>query len=268
MPSSSRPHWQLPPGVTRGLWDYVHSLPIADDYDAYFAYNRLFQFDEQVVVRALQTRGVGPGALVADLGCGTGRILVALGRLGLRGLALDLSEPMLSVVRDKAQRQGLPIQCLRVNLVQLQAVADQAVDGAVSLFSTLGMIRGRDNRQRVLEHACRILRPGKPFVIHVHNYWYNLRDPGGPWWVLSSLLRSMVFRDTEAGDKFFDYRGVPKMFLHVFTKRELCTALVRAGFRVERLIPLDPGRHRALAWPRCAGMLRANGWIAVCEKPG
>ena len=106
MPSPTRPHWQLPPGITRGLWDYIHSRPIADDYDAYFAYNRLFQFDEQVVIRALQVRGVGPGSVVADLGCGTGRILVALGRLGLRGLAVDLSEPMLAVVRAKARLAG------------------------------------------------------------------------------------------------------------------------------------------------------------------
>ena len=207
MPSPTRPHWQLPPGMTRGLWDYIHSRPIADDYDAYFAYNRLFQFDEQVVIRALQGRGVGPGSVVADLGCGTGRILIALGRLGLRGLAVDLSEPMLAVVRAKAQLEKLPIQCIRANLVQLESVADESVDGAVSLFSTLGMIRGRANRQRALQHACRILRPGRPFVIHVHNFWFNLWDPGGPWWVLSSLVRSAAVPRDGAGGQVLRLPG-------------------------------------------------------------
>jgi ubiquinone/menaquinone biosynthesis C-methylase UbiE len=240
---------------------------MADDYDSYFAYNRLFQFDEQVVLRALQAHGAEPGDLVADLGCGTGRILVTLGRLGIRGLAIDLSEPMLAVVRAKIAKERLPIQCVRANLVQLEMIRDEVVDGAVSLFSTLGMIRGHAHRQQALQHACRILKPGKPFVIHVHNYWFNLRDPGGPWWVLRTLLRAVAVRDMEAGDKFFDYRGVPKMFLHVFTQRELCVALRGAGFHLRQLIPLDVNRYRELRWPWLFGRLRANGWIAVCVKP-
>jgi SAM-dependent methyltransferase len=248
------------------MWDYIHSNPIADDYDAYFAYNRLFQFDEQVVMCELKSRGVGPGKLVADLGCGTGRILVTLCKAGLRGLAVDLSEPMLAVVRSKAGKDNLPIEGIRANLVQLDMIRDESVDAAVSMFSTLGMIRGRENRRQALRHAWRMLRPGAPFVIHVHNYWYNLYDPGGPWWVLGTTLRAAFVRDIEAGDKFFDYRGVPKMFLHVFTKGELCKELRIAGFNLRRLIPLDPRRHRALRWPWLFGRLRANGWIAVCEK--
>jgi SAM-dependent methyltransferase len=240
---------------------------MAEDYDAYFAYNRLFQLDEQVILRELEARGVARGGLIADLGCGTGRALVPLARRGIRGLALDLSAPMLSVVRRKIENENLPIQCIRADLVQLAGIADDAADAAISLFSTLGMIRGREFRQRALEHAWRILKPGGPFVLHVHNYWYNLYDPGGPWWVFANLLRALTIADIEPGDKFFDYRGVPKMFLHVFTKGELQRALRRAGFRVCGWIPLDPRRHRALRWPWLLGRLRANGWIVICEKP-
>ena len=35
-------------------------------------------------------------------------------------------------------------------------------------------------------------------------------------------------QDVEAGDKFFDYQGVPNMFLHVFTRSELLGDLSRA----------------------------------------
>ena len=154
---------------------------------------------------------------------------------------------------------------LQANLVELEGFADHVVDHGVSLFSTLGMIRGRENRLRALQHARRILRPGGLFVIHVHNYWYNLFDPAGPWWLFQNWLRSTVVRDIEAGDKFFDYRGVPNMFLHVFTPRELRGALRQAGFRIIETIPLDPQRHRALRRPWWFGRLRANGWIVVCE---
>src|SRR5690606_41554612 len=135
----------------------------------------------------------------------------------------------------------------------------------ISLFSTLGMIRGRANRRQALLHARRILKPGGKFVLHVHNYWYNLYDPGGPWWVMKGYWRWLVRGDLEPGDKFFFYRGVSNMFLHVFTYRELKQELRRAGFRILETVHLDPRRHRALRWPWLAGNLRANGWIVVCQ---
>jgi SAM-dependent methyltransferase len=259
--NSSLPEWRLPPGVTRGLWEYAHAEHIAADYDDYFSYNKLFEFDGQVLLSHFKKKG-----LVADLGCGTGRALVPLARRGYTGLAVDLSLPMLREVRQKSLAENLPIQCVRSNLVELDCLAAESVDYAICLFSTLGMIRGRANRQQILEHARRILKPGGMFVVHVHNYWYNLYDPGGPWWVLGNFLRSVFVRDVEPGDKFFTAHGVCNMFLHVFTRRELTRALKRAGFSIRQIIPLDPARFKELRWPLLFGHLRANGWIVVSEK--
>ncbi|MEQ8789004.1 MAG: class I SAM-dependent methyltransferase [Pirellulaceae bacterium] len=259
------PQWRLPPGVTRGLMDYVQSEHIADDYDAYFAENKLFEFDEQVLVRHLGKPSTDRNVVVADLGCGTGRALVPLARRGFRGLAVDLSRHMLEVVREKADVENLPIDCVRANLVTLDCLADDSVDHAICLFSTLGMIRGRENRRRVLSNARRIVRGGGRFVLHVHNYWYNLYDPGGPWWLLKNLARSCFDREIERGDKFFPYRGVNNMFLHVFTRRELAADLRAAGFRIQESIPLAPTRVRRLPATWFCQSLRANGWIVVCE---
>ena len=111
--------------MTRGLWDYVHSDSVtADDYDNYFAYNRLFDLDMQVVEGRIAQHRPEPTAVVADLGCGTGRALIPLARRGVHGLAVDLSERMLQIVRRKAEAESLPIQCLRANLVELDALAD------------------------------------------------------------------------------------------------------------------------------------------------
>lgn len=260
MSTPDRPTWQLPPGVSRGAWDYVHAPHIADDYDDYFAFNSLFEFDEAV----LQRRFARPG-LVADLGCGTGRALLPLVRAGHRGLAIDLSEHMLRIVQNKAEEGRLPIDCVRANLVDLDGVADGVADYAMCLFSTLGMIRGRGNRRRALKHARRILRSGGQFVLHVHNYWYNLRDPEGPRWVLGNLLATAFRRDVEIGDRWFPYRGLPSMFLHVFRWRELAADLRAAGFRIVERIALDAQRRHALARPWLFGPLRTNGWIVACE---
>jgi hypothetical protein len=57
------PDWKLPPGVPRGVWDYVASPEIATEYDAYHGDNPLFAFEAQVLREEFSTPG-----LVADLG--------------------------------------------------------------------------------------------------------------------------------------------------------------------------------------------------------
>jgi SAM-dependent methyltransferase len=260
MPDHDRPRWQLPRGVSRATWDYVHHQGIADDYDAYFASNSLFEHDERVLAEYFQPRGI-----VADLGCGTGRALVPLVRAGHKGLAVDLSAHMLRIVREKAELEGLPITCVLANLVELDCLADESVDHAMCLFSTLGMIRGRANRKQALAHIRRILKPGGRFVLHVHNYWYNLRDPVGPFWLLKNLVTAPLSRDVEVGDKWYPYRGLPSMFLHVFRWRELAADLRCAGFTILKRTPLDTPRREALAYPWLLEWCRANGWIVVCD---
>ena len=250
----------MPPGVTRGLWDYTQAEHIAGDYDAFFAHNSLFEFDQAVLARHI-TR---PGRVV-DLGCGTGRALVPLVRQGMTGLAVDLSAHMLKLVGRKAISEGLKIDRLLANMTELDCLRDGCADYCLLMFSTLGMIRGRDNRQRVLGHARRILKPGGLLIVHVHNVWYNLFDPVGRWWLLPRLLRGLAWRGEETGDKFFDYRGIPNMYLHVFSRGELTRALRRAGFTIRELIPLSVTRQRPLRHPWWLGRMRANGWIAVCE---
>lgn len=263
MESSHLSHEKLPVGVTRGLWDYVQSDHIADDYDEFFAYNRLFQLDAQVIDRYFRALA---GKTVVDLGCGTGRSLLPLARRGLSGLGVDLSNKMLEIARAKAAEEDLPIRCVQSNLVDLGFIADGSMDYAMCLFSTLGMVHGRENRQLVLDHVHRMLNSDGLFVVHVHNYWFNLYDPGGPWWLIGNMLQAILRRDVELGDKYFAYRGIPNMFLHAFTQSELSRSLRRSGFKTREWIPLAASRQKPLRWPWLLGRLRANGWIVVCKK--
>src|SRR6185437_4227199 len=166
---------------TRSLWQYGQADHIAKDYDDYFAQNSLFEFDLAVLERHFAK----PGLLV-DLGCGTGRLLVPFARRGYRGLAVDLSRPMLDVVGEKAAAEQLPIDRVLANMTELGFLRDASADYCISMFSTLGMVRGRENRRQALRHARRILKPGGKLAIHVHNRWYSLFDPQGRWWLLEN----------------------------------------------------------------------------------
>ncbi|MFO0880971.1 MAG: class I SAM-dependent methyltransferase [Gemmataceae bacterium] len=261
MARTAPPDWQLPDGVDRGLWDYVHDEGIARRYDQSLAGSALFSADIPFVRRHCP----GPSALV-DLGCGTGRLLLALAADGYSVLGVDLSAEMLGMAQAQARSLGLPVNLLRANLVHLDALADQSFDHAACLFSTLGMIVGRDNRRRMLEHAHRILRPGGRLVLHVHNRYWHLRDAAGRRWLLGDLWRS-VRGHPAAGDRLMPpHQGLGPMTMHLFTCGEICALLRQVGFEVREVLPVGLDAAGRLTHPCWLGGLRAYGFLLAAER--
>ncbi len=238
------PDWQLPPGVNRGLWDYLHDPDLARNYDASLAGSSLFSLDLDFVQRHCPQ----PGRLV-DLGCGTGRLLIPLARQGYRVVGVDLSEPMLTVAAAKAHAAGVAIDLLRGNLTQLDTLADQSFDHAACLFSTLGMVLGAENRRTAIAQVRRLLRPGGCFVLHVHNRWFNFWDRAGRRWLVKDWLRSWT--GVDSGDRTMPpHQGIAGLTLHHFTRREV----------------LRYSRTRAFASSKFGPS--ACGWTANCAGRG
>ena len=70
--------------------------------------DRLFQPFEDLLVEAASAR---PGSCVLDVGCGTGSTTLAFARrVGANGrsVGVDISEPMLALARERAERERLP----------------------------------------------------------------------------------------------------------------------------------------------------------------
>jgi ubiquinone/menaquinone biosynthesis C-methylase UbiE len=243
-----------------GVWDYVHREEIATDFDEYFESHPLLELDQKVVDHYCTTPG-----WVVDLGCGTGRSLLPLARRGFHCVGVDLSLEMLRQVQAKNDGLEYPMRGIQSNLVELDGLRDAAFDCALCMFSSLGMIKGRENRRAVLRHTRRILKPDGLFILHVHNLWQHFSIRAGRRWLLRQFLRRALCRGGEIGDKTFYYREIPNMFVHAFTYNEIRADLHSAGFRIQERIPLAAGRDRPLEVPWFLGKLRANGWIFVCR---
>jgi ubiquinone/menaquinone biosynthesis C-methylase UbiE len=254
--------WQLPPGVNRGLWDYLHDPAIARGYDASLAGSPLFAADQAFVLRHCP----GPARLV-DLGCGTGRLLVALAKVGWRVTGVDLSAEMLAVAGEKARAEGVDVELVQANLAELDALADAGFDHAACLFSTLGMVVGAEARRRVVGHTFRLLRPGGRFVLHVHNRWFHVHDRAGRRWLLADTLKRWLGRP-DAGDRVMPaHQGVAGLTLHLFSRRKARRLLTDAGFRVMAVSPVGLREDGSLAWPWLLPGLRAYGFLMAAERP-
>ena len=270
------PTWQLPTGVSRGTWDYLQSEHIAGDYDEYFADSALMRLDMQVLRQRLPA--VSPDGklggepqrpcVIADLGCGTGRVAYELLPLGYHMLNVDLSPAMLREVEAKT-----PVEfrhrsrCLSANLVEIDQVLEAgSLDWAVCLFSSLGMIRGRQHRRRFLSGVHQALKPGGTFFVHVHNRYRSLLDPGGPSWLARSWLTSRWDKNTEFGDRVYSYRRLPRMFLHIYSRRELRQDLHSAGLRNISVQPIDPTGSELLPPSWLPRPIRAGGYFAFASR--
>jgi SAM-dependent methyltransferase len=246
--SNMIPDWQLPPGVDRGLWEYLHSETMAASYDEQLAGTPLLETD----LRFCEKHFGKPGRLI-DLGCGTGRLLVPFAKRGFDCLGVDLSDAMLAAVVAKARSEGLSIPTMKANLVELDSIASGSFDYAASLFSTLGMIRGVENRRKFLRHIRRILKPGGAFVLHVHNRWFRCG-------------RGLGKMGKEPGDRTMPqaYGGADLTLRH-FSRREIGAELRAAGFMVREIQPVGIEGELASAWWLTA--IRAYGYLLLAAGP-
>jgi SAM-dependent methyltransferase len=237
--------WQLPPGVSRGLWDYVHDAAIAHHYDDALAGSFLLTRDLAFVRENLPH----PGKMI-DLGCGTGRLSVPLAQAGFEVVAVDLSEEMLAIVNEKAR------------LANVRG----SFDFAACLFQTLGMIAGDEARRRVVHHAYRLLHPGGMFILHVHNRWFNAWTRHGRRLLLCDLWNSLLGGQQPGDYVMPPHQGIGPMPMHLFTRREVRALLVEAGFTVREIRPVA---HNADGVLRCSwwfGTFRCYGYLIAAEK--
>ena len=284
----NRPFWQLPRGVSRGTWDYIRSPRIAEDYEVFLKGNSLFELDIKFIDQYLPPVGTPPyvsadsaphlqstrpekqcAPLIADFGCGTGRVAKKLVPLGYRVMNIDLSQFMLSETRgDLRSQPRVPWDsnfCIRGNMAELTFLRPKIIDLAICLFSSLGMIRDRLNRIAFLSSVRESLHSDAQLIVHVHNRYHSLFDPGGCMWLMMSGLRSFTSK-ADFGDRVYNYRGLPSMFLHIYSRREIQKELCEAGFSNVTLFPIQSAGNDLMRRGSWFSTIRAGGFFAVARR--
>lgn len=120
------------------------------------------QCDRQVVRRVESLLG-GPRR-VLDLGCGYGRIAVALAAAGHDVTGVDICPAMLERARSRAERAGAAVRWIEGDLCRLQ-LEDDSFDAVLCLWLTFNELYRREEQLAALREICRVLRPGGTALI-------------------------------------------------------------------------------------------------------
>ncbi len=205
---------------------------ITEDGCAVEFYALLPSFGEPDIVHG----AVPEGSSVLELGCGTGRILRPLARLGHQVLGVDQSAGMLAHVRD------LPIVCSPIETLRLDRTF-----GAVLLAST--MINVDPALRREFLATCRHHLADNGVAVFQHNppAWFDAfgqaprvrEDPGGIRRVVRSARRERPRMHIE-----IEYQVGDRVWTHAWgsyeiSQDELRADLSSAGLRFDRHLTDD-----------------------------
>ena len=127
-------------------------------------YDIAFDWDVTDEASWLRDR-LGPSCrTVLEPGCGSGRMLVALARLGLAVTGIDVSERMLQLARARLAAAGLPGEAVAADMTAFDL--GRVFDGAVCPINTL-MHLSREELPRHLRAMAAALAPGARYLVQL-----------------------------------------------------------------------------------------------------
>ena len=197
------------------------------------------------------------GGSVVEMGCGTGRVTLALAAEGLRVIAMDRSVPMLRVLIHKAVAGGFRRQIQPVAANMSRPGLARRFAAILCPYSAFGYLTEADERGRMLAGVRDSLAPGGVLLLdmfipdptldglpngaEIHDYHRAL--PPGPWAPAVMLARSKRLTRLRPGVnrierryRFFDGAGglVREVWtqsdVRLYTSETLQEVLTEAGF--------------------------------------
>jgi len=145
---------------------------IADEYDQWYE-TKLGKFADEVETKlAFSLFQPKPGMHVLDAGCGTGNFSIKLAQAGCRVTGIDISEEMLKIAKQKAQKMNLDIDFRVMDIYHLQ-FEDETFDAVFSMAA----FEFIEKPQEAYQEMYRVLkRNGQLLIgtIHKESHWGRL----------------------------------------------------------------------------------------------
>ena len=224
-----------------------------------------------------RTLALHAGGHVLELGCGTGRISLPLGRAGVSLVGIDRSAQMLLRARQRVRRARLQsaVRLVRGDIRHLPF--SRRFSMVMAPYGVLqSLLRERD-LQATLDAVHAVLPPGGTFGMELVAdlpSWEEYRrrvslkgwrgGPSGAHVTLVETVRQDAARRLTIFDQEFTERRGGRAHVHRFALSfrtlsvpQMARRLERAGFEVTALL----GDYQGLAWDA-----RAEVWVILARK--
>lgn len=109
-------------------------------------------------------------ASALDAGAGTGVTALCLARLNVLTTAVDISDEMITLLREHARAMDLKINAVVSDLLKAHSIIEGVVDAVFCLGNTLSHFRQPDQLGAVLHEFRALLRPKGLLVVQVLNF--------------------------------------------------------------------------------------------------
>lgn len=152
-----------------GLDPYVHQIEFFRDYHEQYetdvVESSFYKIFDEATLGVWSRKGLRPGDVVAEIGCGSGRQTLPIARSGCNVIGLDLSEEMLVVARRKLLDAGL-----QANFIVASADRLPLSDGCSDVAVIFGSLHHFPDPQRSVGEAARLLKVGgRFFMVEPHD---------------------------------------------------------------------------------------------------
>lgn len=137
--------------------------PYASIAQLYEAEHRHWLHDVEMY-RALAARA---GGAVLELGCGSGRVLLALAEANHEAHGIDVSKPLLKIAAEKAKNRGLTIVLTQNDMRGFSSSKNYGF--VFCALDTLLHLPQAEDLSATVESAFQVLRPGGLFAIDLVN---------------------------------------------------------------------------------------------------
>ena len=203
------------------------------------------------VRQVLETRGIREG-LVADLGCGTGKLTQILAERGYNMIGIDLSEDMLAVARQKCdgERFAHPVLLVCQNMADFELYG--TVQATICTYDCINYLLTTEDVGKCFSLVNNYTEKGGLFVFDINTpYRYN-----------NVFADNAYVYEDEGGmlvwqNKFMKKRSLCDFYLTYFTPDE--DGLYSRGDQVQR--------QRCYSLKTIEKLLTANGF-EVCAVYG
>lgn len=114
---------------------------------------------------------------ILDLACGTGIPSMLFAQKGYKIIAIDKSQPMLEVLKNKVQQKHYDIQIINADIRDF--TVQEKVDVAISLYDSINYLLTESDLQLCFRCVSEALKPNGLFVFDVNtlfcleNFWDN-----------------------------------------------------------------------------------------------